>query len=78
MLVHRQARRRGLGAALLKNAERAALDAGKTVLVLDTASDDAERLYEKGGWRRCGVIPQFALLPGGGLCDTTFFYRILK
>ncbi len=27
--------------------------------------------------RRCGVIPGYALLPGGGLCDTTFFYRTL-
>jgi GNAT superfamily N-acetyltransferase len=78
MLVHRQARRRGLGAALLDAAERAALDAGKTLLVLDTASGDAERLYLKGGWKRCGTIPNFALLPGGGLCDTTFFYRTLK
>jgi GNAT superfamily N-acetyltransferase len=78
MLVHRQARRRGLGAALLIAAERAALGAGRTLLVLDTASGDAERLYLKGGWKRCGIIPEFALLPGGGLCDTTFFYRTLK
>ncbi|MEA3141287.1 MAG: hypothetical protein QOK23_3456 [Gammaproteobacteria bacterium] len=78
MLVHRQARRRGLGAALLIAAERAALGAGRTLLVLDTASGDAERLYLKGGWKRCGIIPEFALLPGGGLCDTTVFYRTLK
>jgi GNAT superfamily N-acetyltransferase len=78
MLVHRQARRCGLGAALLGGAERAALDAGRTLLVLDTASEDAERLYVKSGWKRCGIIPDFALLPGGGLCDTTFFYRTLK
>ena len=78
MLVHRRARRRGLGAALLSAAERAALDAGKSLLVLDTASGDAERLYLKGGWKRCGVIPDFALLPGGGPCDTTIFYRTLS
>jgi GNAT superfamily N-acetyltransferase len=78
MLVHRRARRRGLGAALLIAAERAALDAGRTLLVLDTASGDAERLYLKGGWKRCGIIPEFALLPGGGLCDTTVFYRTLR
>ena len=75
MLVHRRARRHGVGAALLAAAERAALGAGKTLLVLDTASGDAERLYAKLGWQRCGVIPGYALLPGGGLCDTTFFYR---
>ena len=77
MLVHRRARRHGVGAALLAAAERAAQSAGKTLLVLDTASGDAERLYAKLGWQRCGVIPGYALLPGGGLCDTTFFYRSL-
>ena len=77
MLVHRQARRRGLGAALLNAAERAALDAGKTLLVLDTASGDAERLYARLGWQRCGVIPGYALWPRGGPCDTTVFYRTL-
>ena len=77
MLVHRRARRHGVGAALLAAAESAALNAGKTLLVLDTASGDAERLYAKLGWQRCGVIPDYALLPGGGFCDTTFFYRAL-
>jgi GNAT superfamily N-acetyltransferase len=77
MLVHRRARRRGVGAALLRAAEGAARECGKSLLVLDTASDDAERLYARLGWQRCGVIPGYALLPHGGLCDTTFFYRIL-
>jgi GNAT superfamily N-acetyltransferase len=77
MLVHRRARRHGVGAALLAAAQNAALEAGKTLLVLDTASGDAERLYARLGWQRCGVIPNYALLPGGGFCDTTFFYRAL-
>jgi GNAT superfamily N-acetyltransferase len=77
MLVHRRARRRGVGAAILAAAEDAARSAGKTLLVLDTASGDAERLYARLGWQRCGVIPGFALLPQGGLCDTTVFYRAL-
>ena len=77
MLVHRRARRRGVGAALLRAAEAAARECGKSLLVLDTASDDAERLYARLGWLRCGVIPGYALLPHGGLCDTTFFYRLL-
>jgi GNAT superfamily N-acetyltransferase len=78
MLVHRRARRRGLGAALLRAAESAARDCGKSLLVLDTASGDAERLYAGLGWQRVGVIPGYALLPQGGLCDTTVFYRILR
>ena len=77
MLVHRRARRRGLGVLLMQAAEASAREAGKTLLVLDTASADAERLYERLGWQRCGVIPGYALLPQGGLCDTTYFYRVL-
>jgi GNAT superfamily N-acetyltransferase len=77
MLVHRRARQRGVGAALLAAAEQAARYHGKTLLVLDTASAEAERLYARAGWVRCGIIPGYALLPHGGLCATTFFYREL-
>jgi ribosomal protein S18 acetylase RimI-like enzyme len=77
MLVHRRARRRGLGAALMRAAEAAARACGKTLLVLDTANDEAERLYERLGWTRVGMIPDYALLPQGGLCGTTVYYRNL-
>jgi GNAT superfamily N-acetyltransferase len=78
MLVHRRARRRGLGAALMQAAEAAARAAGKTLLVLDTVTGgDAERLYSRQGWQRVGVIPGYALWPNGGLCDTTYFYKVL-
>ena len=76
MLVHRRARRRGLGAALMRAAEAAAVDCGKTLLVLDTVTrGDAERLYERLGWQRVGVIPDYALFPAGGFCATTVFYK---
>jgi GNAT superfamily N-acetyltransferase len=75
MLVHRRARRQGLGSALLQAAEREARADGKSLLVLDTASDDAERLYERNGWVRVGVVPDYALLPAGGLCATNIYYR---
>jgi GNAT superfamily N-acetyltransferase len=78
MLVQRSARRHGLGALLLQAAEQEALAHGKTLLVLDTASADAERLYTRAGWVACGVVPNYALLPGGGFCDTRFFYRQLS
>jgi GNAT superfamily N-acetyltransferase len=78
MLVHRRARRRGIGEALLVAAERSALDAGKTLLVLDTASDDAERLYARQGWQCCGIIPNYALLPDGRPCATTYFFKSLR
>jgi GNAT superfamily N-acetyltransferase len=78
MLVHRRARRRGVGAMLLRAAEEAAREHGRSLLVLDTASDSAERLYERGGWIRVGVVPGFALMPDGAPCDTIFFYRRLS
>ncbi|MES2940284.1 MAG: GNAT family N-acetyltransferase [Pseudomonadota bacterium] len=78
MLVHRRARRRGLGALLMRAAEGVAREHGKTLLVLDTASADAERVYARAGWTRLGTIPGYALLPQGGLCDTVLFYRALS
>jgi GNAT superfamily N-acetyltransferase len=78
MLVHRRARRQGLGAALMRAAEATARECGKTLLVLDAVTDgDAARLYERLGWVRVGDIPGYALLPKGGLCGTTVFYRFL-
>jgi len=78
MLVHRRARRHGVGAALLAAAEHSALDAGKTLLVLDTASADAERLYARHGWQPCGLIPHYALMPDGTPCATRFFFKFLR
>lgn len=77
MLVHRRARRRGWGEALMRQAERTARECGRTLLVLDTSDDSAERLYTRLGWQRVGLVPGYALLPAGGLCATTFFYRAL-
>jgi GNAT superfamily N-acetyltransferase len=79
MLVHRRARRRGVGAALLEAAERSALRAGKTLLVLDTVTgSDGERLYARQGWQRCGEIPNYALWPDGRPCATTIFFKFLR
>jgi GNAT superfamily N-acetyltransferase len=77
MLVHRRARRQGIGALLMQAAEAAARAQGKTLLVLDTSSAEAERLYARSGWTRVGTVPGFALLPEGEPCATTFFYREL-
>lgn len=78
MLVHRRVRRQGLGEALMRAAESMARDCGKTLLVLDTVTgDNGERLYQRLGWQRVGVIPGYALLPRGGLVGTTVFYRDL-
>ncbi|ABN83479.1 GNAT family N-acetyltransferase [Burkholderia pseudomallei] len=76
MLVHRDARRRGVAQRLLAALDDAARAAGKTVLVLDTVTGgDAERLYARAGWQRVGVVPDYALMPDGAPCATTFFYK---
>jgi GNAT superfamily N-acetyltransferase len=78
MLVHRSARRRGIGAALLTAAEKSARQAGRTLLVLDTVTGgDAERLYSRLGWQRCGEIPNYALWPNGQPCATTVYFKSL-
>jgi len=77
MLVHRRARRRGIGAALMHAAEAVARDCRKSLLVLDTASGDDERLYARLGWTLAGLIPDYALWPAGGFCSTSVFYRKL-
>ncbi len=78
MLVHSRARRQGIAGRLLAAAETAAVAAGKTVLVLDTVTGgDAERLYARAGWQRVGEIPNYALMPDGAPCSTTYFHRQL-
>ncbi len=78
MLVHRRARNRGVGEALLLAAEAVARGEGRTLLVLDTATRGAgERLYARLGWQRVGIIPGYALYPDGRPCDTTVFYKNL-
>jgi ribosomal protein S18 acetylase RimI-like enzyme len=76
LLVHRSARRRGIAQLLMEGAEAEARAEGKTLLVLDTVTgDNAERLYERLGWTRVGVIPGYALYPDGRPCDTTVFWK---
>ncbi len=78
MLVHRKARRRGVAQRLLAALDDVAREEGKSVLVLDTVTGgDAERLYERAGWQRAGVVPKYALMPDGEFCGTTFFYKHL-
>jgi GNAT superfamily N-acetyltransferase len=79
MLVRRDARRQGIGHRLMAAVDEAARSAGKSVLVLDTVTGgDAERLYERAGWRRVGEVPNYALMPDGEFCGTTFFHKQLN
>ncbi|MGR6974130.1 N-acetyltransferase family protein [Streptomyces cynarae] len=76
LMVHREARGKGLARRLLATAERAAAEAGITLLHLDTETGSpAESLYRSAGWTRVGSIPDFAATPAGVLQPTTIFYK---
>ena len=78
LLVHRSARGRGIAERLMERAEEEARAEGKTLLVLDTVTGSAaERLYDRMGWTRVGVVPGFALYPDGRPCDATIFWKSL-
>jgi ribosomal protein S18 acetylase RimI-like enzyme len=77
LLVHRRARRRGVGRALMTEIERRAQHSGFSLLTLDTASSAAEHLYRALGWMPVGVIPDYALNPDGTFCDTAILYKRL-
>ncbi|MBN3930069.1 GNAT family N-acetyltransferase [Streptomyces verrucosisporus] len=76
LIVHRDARGRGLGRRLLATAEREAADAGISLLVLDTQTGSpAERLYRSAGWTEAGTIPDYAADTEGVLRPTTLFHK---
>lgn len=76
LLVHRSARGRGVGRALMVELEQVARANGRSLLVLDTVRGGAgERLYTNLGWQRTGEIPNYALFPDGRFCDTVIFWK---
>jgi GNAT superfamily N-acetyltransferase len=79
MLVHRAARGRGIGAALMAAVEEEAKRRGRWLLVLDTVpGENGYRLYKRAGWTEAGIIPDYALFPDGRLCDTALFWKTLR
>lgn len=78
LLVLREFRNRGIGTALMAAVERKAKELGRWLLVLDTVpKQPAERLYERIGYRRAGVVPDYAEKSGGGFEPTVIFYKKL-
>jgi GNAT superfamily N-acetyltransferase len=78
MMTRVSHRGRGIAMALVKAAEKLAIEKGKTHLMLDTASDEgAGGFYEKAGFILAGEIPEFALKPHGGLTGTLFYWKKL-
>jgi GNAT superfamily N-acetyltransferase len=79
LLVHTSARRRGLGEALMLAVETEARRLGRRLLVLDTEAGGAgDRLYERLGWTRFGVVPGYASSADTShLADCAFFYKAI-
>ena len=79
MLVHRAARNRGIGAALMARVEQEALRRGRWLLVLDTVpGENGHRVYQRAGWTETGIIPDYALFPDGRRCDTAVMWKRLR
>jgi ribosomal protein S18 acetylase RimI-like enzyme len=78
LMVRPDYRGRGYARALLIEAEARAAAAGRTLLVLDTATDGgAMGLYESLGFTPAGIIPDYALKPHGGLTGTMIYWKRL-
>src|SRR5438552_3578366 len=79
-LMTRVSRRgRGVARALMLEAERIAVERGRTLLTLDTGTDDgAGALYERLGFVRAGMIPDYALKPHGGVQGTALYWKRLS
>ena len=78
LLVHRSARRRGVGATLMQALERHALGSHRVLLTLDTRTgSDADRNYRAWGWSAVGIVPGYAYDPDGTLADCTFYFKQL-
>ncbi|WP_028536932.1 GNAT family N-acetyltransferase [Paludibacterium yongneupense] len=76
MLVHRRVRRQGIAERLLLALEVKARELGKTTLVLDTVTgSDASRVYARTGWLKAGDIPNYALMPNGEPCSTSYYFK---
>lgn len=79
VLVHRSARRRGLGRALMAAAETRARTDGRWLLILDTeAGSAADRFYRELGWQELGTVPNHAYRSDGVLAPTTYFWKDLR
>lgn len=78
LIVRREARGQGIGSALMRAVEEAALERGRVLLLLDTRTgSDADRLYGRWGWQPFGIVPGFAYDPDGTLAACTFYFKQL-
>lgn len=79
MMTRVSHRGRGIARALMERAQTLAAENGRSLLVLDTATEEgAAGLYRKLGFNLAGEIPHFALKPHGGLTGTLIFWKELE
>lgn len=79
MIVARDVRRRGLARALMGHLIAHAQSLGRTLITLDTRTGDAaEPLYLALGFRRAGIVPDYARNATGIEEATSFLYLDLR
>jgi GNAT superfamily N-acetyltransferase len=75
LVVRADRRGAGVGRTLMEAIVDVARGLGLRLLWLSTHTDtDADRIYERLGWTRAGVIPDYAVLPNGELSGNSFYY----
>ena len=76
LLVHPDARRRGLARALMRRVEQEAARAGRSLLTLNTRPGDiAEGLYHAIGWQQAGRFPGYVMNPDGSFGDIVLLWK---
>lgn len=76
LIIRISHRGRGIATALMLEAERLAIELGRTLLVLDTALDGGPwQMYEGLGYILAGIIPDYAFKPHGGLTGSKIYWK---
>jgi GNAT superfamily N-acetyltransferase len=75
LVVRADRRGAGVGRALMEAAVENGRALDLRLLWLSThEGSDADRVYERLGWTRSGVIPDYAELPNGDLAANAFYF----
>ena len=79
LLVAPALRGQGIGRCLLEAMHEAARQRGRTLVVLNTRrGGHGEAFYRALGYREAGLIPGYAVGPGGEVYDSLLLYQCLR